>query len=114
LITAKAEPFDIVGQSVIGTAPDGTIIFWNEAAAELYGWRASDVLGRNILDVTPSAQLREHAAAIMARLCVGETWSGRFLVRRRDGRQFLAEVRDLPVFDDRGELAGVLGISKEV
>jgi PAS domain S-box-containing protein len=114
LITAKAEPFDIVGQSVIGTAPDGTIVFWNEAAIELYGWRTEDVLGRNIVDITPSAQQREQAAAIMARLSAGETWSGYFMVRRRDGRQFLAEVRDVPVFDDTGELVGVLGISKAV
>ena len=114
LIRAKAEPFDISGQSVIGTTADGTIVYWNESAVELYGWRVDDVLGRNVVDITPSAQTREQASAIMARLRTGETWSGDFMVRRRDGSQFRAEVRDVPVFDDTGELIGIIGISKAV
>lgn len=114
LIRNRAEPFDITGQSVIGTAHDGTIVYWNAGAAQMYGWPADDVLGRNIIDVTPSEQMREQAAEIMARLGEGETWSGWFAVRRRDGSEFMAEVRDVPVFDDTGELVGVLGISRVI
>jgi PAS domain S-box-containing protein len=111
LIRTMAEPFDIAGQSVIGTAGDGTIVYWNSGAAEMYGWPAQEALGRNVVDVTPCPQAREQAKEIMQRLCEGETWSGRFSVRRRDGSEFVADVWDVPVFDDGGQLAGILGIS---
>lgn len=39
----------------------------------------------------------------------GESWSGGFSVRRRDGTLFPALVRDTGVHDDAGRLVGVVG-----
>ena len=38
--------------AIIATRPDGRIVYWNRFAEELYGWRAEEVIGRNILDIT--------------------------------------------------------------
>jgi DNA-binding response OmpR family regulator len=37
-IRFQAALLDAVGQAVVATDPDGTIQYWNEAAARLYGW----------------------------------------------------------------------------
>ena len=60
-IRFQAHLLDAVEQSVIATDLNGTIIFWNSFAESLYGWSAAEALGANILDVTPSPALREHA-----------------------------------------------------
>jgi hypothetical protein len=44
----------------------------------------------------------------------GERWSGEFLVRRRDGTTFLAEVIDSPIHDDAGQLIGIIGLSNDI
>ena len=105
---------DAVGQAVMATEPDGTLIFWNRAAERLYGWSAAEVLGRNVMDVTPSDATKEQAHRIMASVRAGACWEGTFQVRRRDGSVFPAFVTDTPVFDDGGELIAIIGVSTDL
>lgn len=97
--------------SVIATDISGTILYWNSPAEELYGWRASEVLGRNIVDVTPSAMSRREAEEIMQLLVKGKRWSGNFTVRHRDGTPFQVHVDDEPVMHD-GTVVGIVGVSR--
>jgi PAS domain S-box-containing protein len=105
---------DIVEQAVIATDLTGKITYWNRHAEKLYGWAASEVLGRDIVEVTPAEASREQAAGIMSRLMAGETWSGEFDVRRRDGTTFPASVTDTPIHDEAGNLVGVVGVSADI
>ena len=105
---------DAVGQAVIATDLRGTITYWNRFAEELYGWSAQDVMGKSVVDVTPSEGFRERADEIMAELREGRSWSGEFLVRRKDGTTFPAMVTNTPVYDDAGRLVGVIGVSADI
>lgn len=105
---------DAIGEAVIATDLDGTVILWNAAAERLYGWTAEEAVGANIIDLTPSPASRDEAAAIMAHLARGETWSGRFEVRRRDGTTFPALVTDAPLVDEEGSLVAVVGVSADL
>jgi PAS domain S-box-containing protein len=105
---------DAVGQAVIVTDLQGSITYWNRFAEKLYGWSAEEVVGRSIVEVTPSEELRQDADEIMAELREGKSWSGEFLLRRRDGTSFPAMVTDTPVYDDAGELTGVIGVSMDI
>jgi PAS domain S-box-containing protein len=109
-----AQLLDAVGQAVIATDLDGTITYWNRAAELLYGWTAAEVLGRHIVDLTTPAPDRHQAAEIMACVQRGETWSGEFSVRRRDGTSFPALVTDSPVRDANGQIVGVVGVSTDL
>jgi PAS domain S-box-containing protein len=105
---------DAVEQAVIATTPEGEIVYWNRCAQRLYGWRADEVLGRNVVDVVPSEPSREQAAELMARLRAGERWEGEFRVRRRDGSGFHAWVADVPVLDEEGRVMAIVGISTDL
>jgi PAS domain S-box-containing protein len=110
----QARLLDSVGQAVIATDPAGEITYWNRAAQALYGWTEDEVLGRSVLEVTPSEGLQSQVAEIMVHLHVGESWSGEFRVRRKDGSVFPAIVTDVPFFDDAGNLAGIIGVSTDI
>ena len=112
-IRFQAHLLDAVEQSVIATDLNGTIIFWNSFAESLYGWSAAEALGANILDVTPSPALREHAAEILATLRAGQSWAGEFEVQKRDGTFFPALVNDSPIINAKGELIGIVGVSTD-
>lgn len=105
---------DAIGEAVIATDLQGRIIHWNDAAARLYGWKADEVLGESILDITPAEDMRGKADRIMEALSRGETWSGEFLVRHRDGHHFPVLVTDAPLRDQDGDMVGVVGVSRYI
>ena len=110
----QAQLLDAVGQAVIATDLSGEIIYWNRAAERVYGWTKDEALGRNVLDVTPIQEFIEQAEEIMASLRKGEEWSGEFIVQRRDGSSFHAIVTDFPLYDEQGNLIGVVGITTDI
>jgi PAS domain S-box-containing protein len=113
-IAYQAHLLDTVEQAVIATDLNGNIKSWNRFAESLYGWPANEALGRNIMEVTPALVNASKAAEIMSQLREGESWSGEFLVRRRDGKTFPAMVTDTPIYDDAGALIGVVGVSVDI
>ena len=110
-IQFQAHLLDAVEQAVIATDLNGQITYWNQFAETLYGWFKTDVIGRNILEITPAQVSQEQAAEIMARLQQGQRWSGEFWVQRHDGTPFLALVTNSPIYDHQGALIGVIGVS---
>ena len=110
----RAQLLEAVGQSVIATGMDGTVTYWNQAAALLYGWTATEAAGRQVTELTPSLQSRAQASAIMEALQRGETWTGEFEVQRKDGSHFCALVTDTPYTDEAGNLIGIVGVSSDL
>ena len=110
----QAHLLDAVEQAVIATDFEGHITYWNAHAERLYGWPAAEAVGRKVLEVTPADGEAARAAEIMSHLVRGETWTGEFNVRRRDGSCFPAMVTDAPIYDEAGRLAGVVGVSTDL
>ena len=113
-IAFQARLLSAVEQAVIATDLEGTIVYWNSFAEQLYGWSAAEALGANALEIITAEAMLEQAADIMSRLRAGKSWSGEFLVRRKDGTVFAAMVTDSPIFSELGELVGVVGISVDI
>ncbi len=113
-IAFQAHLLDMVEEAVIATDLEGRIIYWNKYAEQLYGWPSTEVVGRNIIEITPDSSEHVQAAEIMSHLNAGQSWAGEFLVRRRDGTIFPAHVVDSPIYDDAGRLVGVVGLSSDI
>jgi PAS domain S-box-containing protein len=90
---------------------EGTVAYWNRAAARIYGWPAEEALGRNLVELVPAPQSRERAAEILAGLASGEPWQGEFPVRARDGSLFDVFVVNLPLGDIAAGQGAIVGIS---
>ena len=104
---------EALDQAVIATDAAGVITFWSPVAETLYGWRDEEVIGRNVLDVTPMELSRSEGEEIMQTLARGELWSGAFRVRKRRGKPFVASVTDVPLLTETGAVEGVIGVSAE-
>lgn len=107
----QAHLLDVIGQAVIATDLRGGIIYWNHFAENLYGWSSEEAFGRDVLEIVAAPSAAGEAAKIMAELGQGRTWTGEFLVRRRDGTTFTAMVTDSPVYDQEGRIIGIIGVS---
>jgi PAS domain S-box-containing protein len=109
-----AKLLDTVGQAVIATTPDGTIFYWNKFAEDMYGWPGHEAVGRSVMEVTVPQSQATSARSIMRRLAAGESWTGEFPVKRRDGTTLTAQVTNAPLLDDEGNLKAVIGVSSDV
>ena len=110
-VVEAARARDESDEAVIATDAAGRILYWNERASALYGWAVDEVIGRNILDVTPTRRSGDAAAEIMEEMRGGSEWTGEFIVRRRDGSPMRALVENRVV--RRGDVVvGFIGISR--
>ncbi|HEY8492209.1 MAG TPA: ATP-binding protein [Dehalococcoidia bacterium] len=105
---------DALEAAAVATDAHGSVTYWSRSAERLYGWRAEEVLGRNVLEVTAAQWSRAEAAAVAERLRRGETWSGELTVRRRDGSTFPALVTKAPILDGKGRLVGVASTATDL
>ena len=110
----QAQLVEAAGAAVIATDLVGRVIFWNEAASQLYGWSQQQVLGRDIREVNVVSDAAEQAEQIMSQVRAGHSWTGEFEVRRRDGSTFPALVTNAPYLDSDGRVAGIIGVSTDV
>jgi PAS domain S-box-containing protein len=110
----KSTLLNAIGEAVIATDLQGAILYWNDAAERTYGWKSSEVIGKNVLDVTPDYDSKIHASEIMEVLKKGNSWSGEFLVRHRDGHRFPVKVTSTSILNDQGDLTGIIGVSSDI
>jgi PAS domain S-box-containing protein len=106
----RAALLDAVGEAVTAARPDGTIVYVNAAAERLFGWRASDVIGKDGLALFPAPAASDDAQQIHSKLVRGMHHSGRMRLSRRDGTEFVAYMTSAPVFGDGDKLIGVMGV----
>jgi PAS domain S-box-containing protein len=106
---------------VIGKAYDAiflrdsanAITLWNRGAERTYGYTQEEVLGRSpheLLKTVPPVPLEE----IYESLRREGFWEGELLHTRKDGVQIVVESRWATVRGERGEVASVLEITRDV
>src|SRR5215208_7757486 len=110
----QARLLDAVGQSVIATDLEGKVLYWNRAAQDLYGYSSEEALGRKLRDLTLAEELLDRAEGVASELRAGRPWSGETLLRRKDGTHVPVLGTATPLFDDRGNLTGMIGVSTDI
>ncbi len=100
--------------AIIGKDLDGTITSWNPAAERLYGYAASEVLGKNITIVIPADRLDEYSLMI-ERTTRGENVPPFETARRRkDGKLIDVSVNSSPVRNRAGEVVATSLIAQDI
>lgn len=61
-VSFRARLLEAVEQAVIATDTQARILYWNQGAERLYGWRAEEVLGRNATEVIVSPRTSANAS----------------------------------------------------
>ena len=106
--------FDSTSDPVIETSCDGTVLRWNPASERLYGYSASEIVGRSIALVIPP-DIQPAAWALRSEV-VAQRQSRVFegLRLRKDGSSFYGATTLSPVLDARGEVVGISAITHDL
>jgi PAS domain S-box-containing protein len=79
-----------LADAVVIADRDGTITFWNGAAARLFGWTPEEAIGRSLDLIIPERLRARHGAGYQRTMATGSTSYGERLLEvpalHRDGR----------------------------
>jgi len=92
----------------------GVVSFWNPAAEELYGWKSTEALGKNITNLIFELQYLKHTPEIMEKVRSGACWVGDFQIKQRSGKALTVHTTYSPIQDSEGRLTGILGTSFDI
>jgi diguanylate cyclase (GGDEF)-like protein/PAS domain S-box-containing protein len=105
---------DAVGQAITATDTEGRVVYWNGGAERIFGWSSEEVMGRPVEDFTVPEALRDELAGIGEELRVGNRWSGEFTALRADGSTIPVLGTATPLYDERGNPIGIVGVSTDL
>ncbi|BBD65977.1 multi-sensor signal transduction histidine kinase [Nostoc commune NIES-4072] len=104
---------DVSSDAILVRNIHNQILFWNQGAERLYGWKTEEVIGKNVLqllykDISP--QLEDAYLRVMN---TGE-WRGELHQLTREGKVIIVESRWILIRDDNGQPKSILSVNTEI
>src|SRR6476469_4423426 len=105
---------DSSSDAIISKDLNGTIVTWNPAAEQLFGYTADEAIGKPITLVIPEERLAEEEETL-ARLRRGERIDHFETVRRRkDGARIDISLTISPIRSEDGTVVGASKIARDI
>lgn len=100
--------------AIIGKTLDGIITSWNAGAERIYGYPASEAIGKSITMLVPAGRPSE-IPAIMERSKAGKI-TRHFMTRRvtKDGEEVLIELTMSPIRDALDNVVGASAVGRDI
>ncbi len=100
--------------AIIGKSLDGTILTWNIGAERMYGYSATEVIGRPISILAPPDRPDE-VFHILEKIQRGEVVDSFETIRmRKNGERFHASLNISPIKDEGGNIVGASTIGRDI
>jgi PAS domain S-box-containing protein len=100
--------------AIVSKRLDGTILTWNRAAEELFGFGADEALGQPITIIVPPDRLEEERA-ILSRVANAERIEHFGTTRRRkDGSDVAVSISVAPILDAAGRVIGASKTARDL
>jgi len=106
---------DSTGDAVTGNTLDGIVTYWNKGAEELYGYAASEAVGRYVGDLIVPAEKLEELHRNTGRISHGEGLSRIETLRQnKAGQRLIVSLSLSPIRDAEGNVIGAASIARDI
>ena len=100
--------------AIIGKDLAGIITTWNQGAQKIFGYAASEMVGRSIMPLIPADRLKEEEN-ILERIKLGKTMEHFETLRRtKDGRFIDVSITISPIKDAAGNVIGASKVARDI
>lgn len=105
---------DQVKDPVIATDLSYSIVGWNEAAEELYGYSKKEALGAKVPELIPPRYVGIEVEEVVRIMKSGGVWKGEVKQFRKDGTEISVLTSMSAVKDASGEIIGLMAVNKDI
>ena len=100
--------------AIIGKTLDGIITNWNIGAQQIYGYSASEIVGKSISTIFPP-DLYHEITEMMEKIRLGERVAKADTIRlRQDGKKIHVALTLSPIKDSDGRVIGVSTVARDI
>ena len=100
--------------AIVGSDLDGVVTSWNASASRIFGYSASEAIGRSISIIVPPERTAEEAE-MLSRVRLGEAIRSLETIRcRKDGGRVDVSLTVSPVSNHDGQVIGTSKIARDV
>jgi diguanylate cyclase (GGDEF)-like protein/PAS domain S-box-containing protein len=105
---------DALSQPVVVTGLDTSILYWNPAAADLYGFSAREALGQPIHMLLGTSRELNGTESLEAVIRRGHAWTGQLVGRSRSGKPLTVLVTLTPLGPENCRPVALIGTAVDV
>ncbi|HBE20942.1 MAG TPA: hybrid sensor histidine kinase/response regulator [Cyanobacteria bacterium UBA11149] len=114
-----ATTLNSIGDAVIATNPQGSIVFMNPVAETITGWKEEEVLNRNLSDVfrtihETTREVVENPVSLALHQCTRVGMANSTLLITRDGREIPIDCSAAPIKNETGNILGAVLVFHDV
>jgi len=112
--TRLVKAVEYAAESIVITDQDGTILYVNPAFVKVTGYSREEVLGQNPRIMQSSQHEQSFYEKMWATLSRGESWTGHFINRKKDGTLFEEDAAVSPILDSAGNIINYVAVKHDV
>ncbi|MEH2298281.1 MAG: PAS domain S-box protein [Nostoc sp.] len=112
-IREQAALLDVSTDAILVRNIHNEILFWNKGAERLYGWKAQEVVGKDVLQVLYKEISPQVEDAYLRVMNTGE-WRGELHQLTREGKVIIVESRWTLIPDDNGQPKSILSVNTQI
>jgi PAS domain S-box-containing protein len=99
--------------AVIGADIEGQVTSWNPSAERIFGWKKEEVLGGFAKSIPPDK--KEEVSELLARTKAGQVTMGFESMRvTREGERLPVSISTAPIYDETGQLTGIMVAQEDI
>ena len=112
-LTRLSLAVDQAAGPIVITDPQGIIVYVNRAFEQVTGYSRAEAVGQNPRMLKSGKHDEDFYKSLWAKLERGETWTGVFVNRRKDGSLYDEESSIFPVHDAGGRVINYVAIKRD-
>lgn len=103
-----------MNESIVATDSELNITFINSACTQLYGYEFNEIKGRKPDVFEPeNSDLKLHVEMNNA-IFSGNVYTDIFINQKKDGSRFICEIKVMPMFNQKKDIIGFIGIQRDI
>ena len=103
-----------INDAVIATDDQFRITAWNRAAERIYGWTATEVMGRSVAEILRSGFTEEQQAEAQKLLKEKSSFRSERLHSSKNGQPVYVEENTIALTDQRGKITGYVSVNRDI
>ena len=114
VLELRAKAFDYLFDAVVLTDVEGIIIDWNIGSELLYGYTKEEAIGQPACIVHVPEDVDRITTLVLSSVEKFGKWNGEVRYLHKNGHIGWLESMCVPMYDDKKQMIGALGINRDI